>query len=168
MGEDKALLPFEGKSLLETLHSRAGAYFDEVVLLSASRQYDTDLRFIPDARTDAGPLGGLLSAMMDDSAGQTHIAVIPVDLPMISEQTLIHIAHGEIEPALQALVARAGDSIQPLAGVYRTDLVKQLEDYLDGGERQVMGFLDRLEHAFFDVPHKDILNINTPRDYKEL
>ena len=167
MGTDKALLRLEGSTFLNRLISRSRPFFREVVLLCAGNRYPDPLRHIADARLDIGPLGGLLAAL-HDCDDQPHIAVLPVDSPRISGQTLSYLAQAMPGPDLDALIARSGTEVQPLMGIYKVRVSKRLGPYLDGGGRRVMGFLDTVDYAFFDVGWKDISNINTPDDYKRL
>ncbi|NIJ78685.1 molybdopterin-guanine dinucleotide biosynthesis protein A [Xanthomonas campestris] len=80
MGQDKALLPWRGRSLLEHMQALlrdAGAH---KVVISGDRP---DYAGIADAQPDLGPLGGLASAI-DRVADATTLVVVPVDMPLLS------------------------------------------------------------------------------------
>ncbi|MEX0929657.1 MAG: molybdenum cofactor guanylyltransferase [Balneolales bacterium] len=169
MGRDKALLEFEGKPLLERQYERSKSYFNEVVLLSGTHNYQTHLRQLPDALPDAGPLGGLLAALQEHTGvGNTYIALIPVDVPKLSNETLKWLAYTVPEDDTDAIVIRSGEIIQPLAGLYRSTLAGRLSNFLGRGERRVMRFLKELSHTYVEVSPGAMENINTPEDFKRL
>ncbi|MEE5090935.1 molybdenum cofactor guanylyltransferase [Xanthomonas euvesicatoria] len=84
MGQDKALLPWHGRPLLERMQAllrRAGA---QHVVVSGNRP---EYAGIADLQPDLGPLGGLASviAVADDA---TTLVVVPVDMPLLSAALL--------------------------------------------------------------------------------
>ncbi|KQQ75732.1 molybdopterin-guanine dinucleotide biosynthesis protein A [Xanthomonas sp. Leaf131] len=84
MGQDKALLPWRGRPLLEhmqTLLRNAGA---RDVLISGDRP---GYAGIADAQPDLGPLGGLAS-VIDRVADAATLIVVPVDMPLLSKPLL--------------------------------------------------------------------------------
>jgi len=165
MGRDKSGLVFEGKTLLDRLVNRTEHFFDTVTLLGADKYLESGIRQIPDAVADAGPLGGLLAALLDTN--EDTIALLPVDLPLISDDTLLKIS---VKPDKKpdARIARSSSRVQPLLGLYRTHTAPVLHNYLNTGKRSVMGFLDLIDHHTFDVDEREITNINTPDQYKKL
>lgn len=165
MGRDKSGLDFEGSTLLNRIIDRASLHFSSVTLLSNDKYAHSSHRQIPDAFADAGPLGGLLAALLDSS--EETIAIVPVDLPLISDKTLVRIST-EPDTHPDALVAGSSERIQPLLGIYRTRTAPLLDNYLKAGKRSVMGFLDLINHQTFEVGEHEITNINTPGQYQSM
>lgn len=166
MGTNKPTLPFRNQSILGHILSGACNYFETIILIAGEHKYDTALRHIPDAISDAGPLSGLLSALRDTR--NDSIALLPVDLPLVSEKTLARLASETVPADKMALLARHQQSIQPLIGVYSRTLAQPLNDYLESGERSVFRFVDTLSCGFFPVEDEELTNINTPGDYQTL
>jgi molybdenum cofactor guanylyltransferase len=163
MGSDKSQLKINGSSFLTHLVNRTNTLFNSVILLSGTYPInDTEHRQIPDAVPDAGPLGGLLAAVHNTSG--TSIAILAVDLPLISDRTLKRLQSCSPDPA-DALVAKSKQRVQPLAGIYRTKIATALEDYLQSGRRSVVGFFEEIHCDYFSVEEHEIRNINTPEDY---
>ncbi|MCL1532621.1 molybdenum cofactor guanylyltransferase [Xanthomonas nasturtii] len=84
MGQDKALLPWHGRPLLEQMQAllrKAGA---QQVLVSGNRP---DYAGIADAQPDLGPLGGLASVLARVPDAIT-LVVVPVDMPLLSAALL--------------------------------------------------------------------------------
>lgn len=168
MGRDKALLMVEDEPLLNRQIRCASPYFSETILLNGPNRYDVNLRSVPDAINDAGPLSGLLAALKDAGSSYDQIAVIPVDLPSLSDETLARLATVSLSGGPDALLLTDGRSPQPLAGIYRTSVINPLQHFLDSGQRMVMKFLEQLQADHLTVPPEELTNINYPEDYRSL
>lgn len=167
MGRDKALINMEGKSLLEQQVKKGEANFDEVILLNGQNIYSIENRKLPDKIKDAGPLAGLLEALKDGADhSMSHIAIIPVDLPFLSETTLKRLSTMELLKTDDVSFLRSGDDLQPLSGVYNTDtdLVDNLAHYLRTGNRMVFGFINQLRYSTIEVKRSELKNFNRPED----
>lgn len=90
MGSDKALLPWQGRPLIEhQLGVLREAGVDEI-RVSGSRE---DYAGIADTMPQAGPLGGL-AGIAQALAGDAELLVIPVDMPLL-QPALLHRLHSE-------------------------------------------------------------------------
>lgn len=79
MGQDKALLPWRGRPLLDhQLDVLREAGVDEVRVSGQRPAY----RGVADATPQAGPLGGL-DGIARAEAGEVDLLVIPVDMPLL-------------------------------------------------------------------------------------
>ncbi|MCC5908625.1 MAG: molybdenum cofactor guanylyltransferase [Balneolaceae bacterium] len=165
MGRDKAHLLLDGETLLNRQIRQASRFFDNIILLSGPNRYETSLRQIPDAIPDAGPLSGLLAALEDSKPGQEQIAVLPVDVPFVSDQTLQLLSSKQIFGQADAWVLRNGERIQPLAGIFTRAITRELRMNLQNGHRMVMKFLETLEVGCLNVGKNELRNINFPEDY---
>lgn len=169
MGSDKALLAINDSFFLEILINKAGPFFREIILLSGPNSYQTGKRRLHDAVIEAGPLGGLLSALKDaEATGHSHLAMIPVDLPLFSETNFNYLSQHEPGQDIDVVIAKAGESVQPLAGIYNVRLTSVLEPYLDLNKRRVLGFISGTNHNFFWADQKELKNINSPDEYHEI
>lgn len=165
MGKEKFSLEYQGKTFLDHILKKSLPLFDRVILLGANRSIPGNLPRIPDAMDNSGPLGGLLAALQHSS--EASIAMIPVDLPLISKDTLNRLNKGATQNKA-ALVAKSKERVQPLVGIYQTRLAPELEKYLSSGKRSVMGLIDEIDYGTFRVSDEEIVNINTPEEYKNL
>ena len=146
MGTDKALLSFGEQSLLEYQIERCQPFFYEVLLLSGQRNYPVPVRHVHDVRPDAGPLCGLLSALRDaidmgepgrgggstadvpenlpvesrNPSEEPSVAIMAVDLPMVSTGVLRMMATTVMPEGVDAFIADAapvpGSSAQTAGG----------------------------------------------------
>ena len=169
-GRDKFLLPFGEGILLEHILGRARPQVGEVVL-----SFNGDLKqvepfglsVVRDTIEDAGPLGGVLAGLR--AAEERHydyllsfagdVPFVPVDYRDRLEQAV----GGE---NVMAAVARSGDRVHPVMGLWSVSLARDLEAYLLSGERKVMTWLDRhnYQEVVWDDTPDPFMNINTPED----
>lgn len=165
MGSDKAMLNVGGDSLLERQIRKAKPFFDEIVLLTGRNSYQMDNRQLKDEIEDAGPLAGLLEALKDAAShSMRYVAIIPVDLPGLSESTLKKLSESASADPSDAVLLQAGEDLQPLAGVYSTALRDKLTHYLESGNRMVFGFVNSLNFSTIEVNEKELKNVNRPGD----
>ncbi|MBB5866229.1 molybdenum cofactor guanylyltransferase [Xanthomonas sp. 3058] len=97
MGQDKALLSWRGRPLLEHMQAvlrEAGAH---AVLISGAR---AGYAGIADTQPDLGPLGGLVS-VIERVSDTTTLVVVPVDMPLLSRSLLDRL----LAPSAQRCVA---------------------------------------------------------------
>jgi molybdopterin-guanine dinucleotide biosynthesis protein A len=119
MGSDKALLTFEGQTLLErqiTLLRTAG--IDDLL---ASRPAGTDssaaikgVRVIADTRSDSGPLAGIERAL--DEARHELVLVVAVDMPALSLPLLVELIRACSRG--RGVVPVFESQLEPLAAIY--------------------------------------------------
>ena len=130
---------------------------------------------IPDAVLDppvSGPITGLFTAL--NAANTEWIAVLAVDLPLLSEAFLRRL-WGMRDTDCDAIIPIQPDGRrQPLCGFYRVKpTIAAARDALSGGQRSMHGVLDRLvvkplQFAdYSDLPNSEnlLLNVNTPEDH---
>ena len=106
MGQDKASLPYDDDTLLEYQAERCRSLFHEVVLLSGQKTYPVPDRHVFDEEADAGPLSGILSGLKDPG-DQESVAVMAVDLPMTTLETLRLLATRDMPGGTDVLIADA-------------------------------------------------------------
>jgi molybdopterin-guanine dinucleotide biosynthesis protein A len=143
MGSPKALLPWEGGDLLSHAIARLSeAGFDPVCLGPADWAKRHGVPALADAAADAGPLAGVLAAVSNGDA-----FLIAVDMPWLTAGDMKTLAaHGA---ALGTLTLPAQNGmLRALCGYWPRDLAQPLADYLQEGERRVIGFADRVAHRY--------------------
>jgi molybdopterin-guanine dinucleotide biosynthesis protein A len=168
MGRDKALLPLDGRPLIETIIRRLSERFDDI-LVSARRADDyrfLGLEVVPDAEPGQGPLRGLASTLprtKHDLAFVTACDVPRIDLEFV--ERLIALADGQD----LVLPFRPPDLHEPLFAVYRRSVVGPAEDILAAGKRSLLELLDKVRVRRVEIPEGLSLgNINTRSDYRRL
>jgi molybdopterin-guanine dinucleotide biosynthesis protein A len=165
MGRDKALLPFRGRTLLETVASAVQEAAGCVSIVGSPEKYEgLGLRVIPDLRPGCGPLAGIESALSDSAA--EWVLIVACDMPGV-DTIFFHSLIGQIGPEVQAVIPVAADGrIHPLAAVYHTSALPVVSAALDRGVRKVLNALEPLRINC--LPVTDLSNANTPEDWAAL
>ena len=171
MGQDKALLEYEGQTFLEHVIAAARPLAREVLLVTdrADRYAVRDVRVVVDFLADGGPVAGIVSGLM--AAGPGVHVVVPCDMPLVSGSVLKMLL-GACSPSWDAAIPELHGEPEPLYGVYRDTALPKLRRYLESGRRSARGALaelnvnrigmDALRRADPDLT--SFHNINTPQE----
>ena len=164
MGQDKGLVPVNGKPLFMHIASRLAPQVHTILVSSNLNQksYAAHYPVIGDLIPDfAGPLSGMLSALV---ASKTEwVVCVPCDVPGFPDDLVQRLwqARGNAPAVYAADVER----VHPALCLLNKSLIPSLREYLEQGERKVMFFLNQCaaQQARFDHA-KDFANLNTPED----
>jgi molybdopterin-guanine dinucleotide biosynthesis protein A len=168
MGCDKALLPFRGGRLVESVARAVGLAAGSAVLVGNPRLYE-HLGFpaIPDLYPGTGPLGAILTALHHTSADWNLVAAC--DMPELSAdflKLLIETAAAGRAGADALVPAGPSGRPEPLCAVYCRRSRPALERALGRGVRSVRAALESLHVAVVAVPEfKPFQNMNTPEEW---
>ena len=181
MGEDKALLEFGGRTMLERAAAAlAEARVSPVKIVVNERQAGffrerfPSFALVTDVYPERGALGGLHAALADC---RTDFAVLlAVDLPYVTGAALAKLVAAAARTQTGACVPQQADGrLQPLAAVYRVaDCRPAVEAQLAGGASLAMrDLLARIEHRTIPQTELDgaedlFFNINRPEDLAAL
>jgi molybdopterin-guanine dinucleotide biosynthesis protein A len=163
MGRDKALLPWQGRTLLEHMRGllmQAGA---ERVWVSGD--YPT-FGGIPDQVARCGPLGGLHSVMQQMPDSQAW--VVAVDTPLLAPGLLQRLA-GEGLGACTIFDGHPFPMLLTVDYATRSVLAAMLDDA--EGPRSVQAFQRRLQMhvlALESVDEACLVNCNTPEQWEDV
>lgn len=163
MGRDKALLPWQGRTLLEHMRGLLRVAGAERVWVSG--RYPA-FDGVPDRVTRCGPLGGLFSVAQQMPDGPAW--VVPVDTPRLTPELLRQLRDGHRGPC----TAFEG---QPLPMMFNVDnesrnlLESMIHDPL--GPRSLQAFQRRLDVQTLRLAHVDesaLVNCNTPTQWEDV
>jgi len=169
MGRDKALLPWQGSTLLDHAIARLAAVCSDVRILCGPvpRYEDRGRLLVVDAIPDGGPLAALAAGL--ESAGDAAGLYLGVDLPLVSVALLAALADMEGD----AVVPVAPGGPEPLCALYRPGCRAAVRARLAAGERKMTSFwadvrvrtLEGEALAAFGDPRRIFHNVNAPADY---
>lgn len=166
MGRDKALLPFRGRPLVESVARAVEVAAGSAILVGDSaRLGPTAYHTIPDLYPGEGPLGGILTALHHSTA--TWNLLTACDMPELSADFLSSLLAAAEESGADVLVP-AGPSgrPEPLCAVYRDAARAELARAFDAGVRKVTEAFGGLRTVRIAVPEfKPFQNVNTPEDW---
>ena len=167
-GTDKGLVEINGMPMCRIVIDALRPQVKEVIV-NANRNLHTYRRFgvrvVEDGMSGyLGPLAGFVSAMR--VAVTPWIISAPCDCPSVAAHyvdTMRTFDSGEFD----VVVATDGDRWQPTFMMARCDLVDDLENFLNSGERKIDRWFTRLRYRladFSDTPEL-FTNINTPEEH---
>lgn len=173
MGQNKALLKLEEKTLIEIMLEKVSD-FDEIFI--SSNEPDlytfTGVTVIMDQDKGFGPLQGILSCLAKSKYEQ--ISVLPCDAPLIPKELPQYIL--EQSNGYDATIATYNSNNEPLIATYNKSIMPILSELHSQGIGKVgMAFakcntnyveLDRI--STFGDPKKYLLNTNDPATFEIL
>ena len=166
-GQDKGLLPYRGRPLVEWvlagLKPQVGA-----ILISANRNPAAYARYGHPVLSDTlpdypGPLAGIREGLKATST--PWLLAVPCDMPHLPADCAARLMQAALAQHAQVAYARAaGDSHYAVLLMQRS-LAAALEAYLQAGGRSVHGFAIRQAALAVDFDDAQAFaNLNTPQD----
>ncbi len=173
MGRDKALLAWGETTLLDHALERLRSVCGSVHILSGveARYADRGVPVDVDAMAGAGPLGGVLTGLLQLGPASALGLFLAVDVPFASVPLLRRLV--ELAEDNDAVVPVAADGPHPLCAAYRATCLEPIRRRLEAGERRMTCFwpdvrvreVAAAELATFGAPAALLRNLNTPADY---
>lgn len=176
MGQNKALLPFLGRPLIERVLQRVAPFADEL-LITGNRPEELAFLGLPvvaDLEPGRGALGGLYTAL--SAARFPWVGVVACDMPFASSALLA--AEWELAAAagVDGAVPWLEAGYEPFHAVYRKDTCQAVvKAALEAGEERLISwfpaarliFLTSEEVRRCDPSGLAFFNINTPEEYQQ-
>lgn len=145
---------------LATLGDIAGDIF--VVGPSHVSWTSRGLRVIPDEIPNAGPLGGIYTAIVRSPCDRT--LVVACDMPFLSSELLRQLA--AVKDA-DLVIPRHARGYEPLCAIYSRACAGDIRDRLARGLNEASRLPDGLRVTEIDVENERVfVNVNTPHDYE--
>ncbi|WP_159084368.1 molybdenum cofactor guanylyltransferase [Dongshaea marina] len=158
MGQDKASLLLDGRSLLQQLHEQLQSHCERLYVSGDYAGFDS----IPDRMTEQGPLGGIAS-VLEQLEDDRWLLFWPVDVPF--EGAVVKMFTRYLGQQISWDLLRLNRSPLPLM-VHNCERVREaLRLYLESGQRRVRGWAEQLSCHTLVLP-QELENINTPDDWQ--
>jgi len=169
MGEDKALLPVDGKPMVERVVDSLRPHFSEILVSTNSpERYEfLGLDMVPDRVPDQGPMMAVASSLERASNDLCFVAACDVVRPPAA--LMIELLRQARGGAQVVVPVDAKDRYEPLFGVYRRSARGVMTEALNRGARQLFGVYDHLETVVLPLPDGErVENVNTRPEYEAL
>lgn len=175
MGQDKALMPFLGKPLIQRIVAQLSPLADEVLVTtnqSAAYRF-LGLPLHPDIFTTNNALGGLYTALT--VARHPEVAVVACDMPFASS-SLLQFQVQILAEGWDLVIPQSAKGLEPLHAVYRRETCLPLiRNALENQRWKLTGWLAEAntrvlspaEIAPFDPSGLAFWNVNTPEAFAE-
>lgn len=120
------------------------------------------LRVVADEIPDAGPLGGIYTAIVRSPSERT--LVVACDMPFLSSALLRQLA--AVEDA-DLVIPRHANCYEPLCAIYSRACADDIKNRLARGLNEASRLPAGLRVTEFDVDNETFfVNVNTPHDYE--
>lgn len=176
MGQEKALLPFDGLPLIEYIVHRGKRLTDDIIVTTnkiESFQF-LNLPLYPDLLPQRGTLVGIHTAL--SAAKRPFVAIVGCDMPFFNPQMLAYQAQILFDSSADAVIPRNQDGLEPIHGVYRRDTcLAAVQIAFEKNLRSLIAWLKLLQVIEitedqirpFDPEMRAFTNLNTPEEYHQ-
>ena len=170
MGQDKANMLLDGRSLLEHVTATMRESFPKVMVSVRQLRAGVAMRQVCDEQADAGPLAGLIAGLA--RAEMPWVFAVACDMPFISVPVVERLAN--YRGKHQAVVPMVGGHPQPLAAFYATNSLDVMRASLATGDKSLRGMLKKLDVRYVseaelrecDPQLRSFFDLDTPQDYQ--
>ncbi len=165
MGQDKSILPINGKPIIEHIFEQIRPCFEQVLISSNDREKFAFLGVdvIPDKIPGQGPLMGILSSL----EASTHDLnfVVACDVPTIN--------HAFIRKMIRAVDGYDGvipvtkdSKYEPLFGIYRKSMIDPVREIVNAGGRKIDEVFSVCKIKYIEIADAEwYKNLNTMEEY---
>ena len=174
MGRDKRRLYWDGEPFLDRVCRLIGDLFDEILVVTAEKDYDCShlpVRLVTDVIPQKGSLGGLYTGLME--AKNSKIFVVACDMPFLLKESISRLC---LEPAgdVDVVVVKLSTGLQPLHARYSKRCAPFIEQMIQEGDLKIQNLISQpglrvelIQETLFDDidPYRQsFMNINSPAD----
>ena len=169
MGEDKALLPFDGfATLTEYQYTRLSKLFQSVYISTKeSSKFHFSANFIEDDKTSDtfAPTAGFIASFQQLKT--ECFFVISVDAPFIGETEIQKLIDAD-KKNNDATLARTAHGLEPMCGIYHKSLYPHFLDMQKNSQHKLNALLQqcKIDSILFENQEK-FLNLNHPHEYSK-
>jgi len=175
MGQDKALLPFLGRPLIERVLGRVSAIADEVVVITNRPKgyHYLNIPLFPDVIPERGALGGLYTALK--VATHPKVAVVACDMPFANADILTRGRDILNNSNIDAVIPKTMRGLEPLHAVYRRDsCLPAVEAAIQADKWRMIAWHDDVNIHYLsqeeihrvDPQKYTFMNLNTPEEFQ--
>jgi molybdopterin-guanine dinucleotide biosynthesis protein A len=174
MGQDKALLPLGGRSVIERVIERVLPLSDDVTIITdlPGKYRHLGYRMVGDVYPGKGSLGGIYTAI--HAAQYVYCVVVACDMPLLNTDLLAYLAG--LAPGFDVVVPRIEGFPETMHAVYGKGCLEPIQQQLLADQLKIIGFFDDVrvryveydEVSRFDPTFRSFININTPDDWERV
>ncbi len=181
-GGDKGLLQLGDRSMLAHVIKRLSPQAGPLVLNAngdPARFAELGLPVVADTMQGfVGPLGGVLAGLRwaaEHAPAATHVVSVSADAPFLPADLVARLEQAVAGRPTAIALARSGDEIHPVIGLWPVALADDLEAELEAGVRKVLRWTDKHGTVPVDFPFIAVgsaridpfFNANTPAELDE-
>lgn len=167
MGRDKALMPWKGSTLIESVAREVLNAAGNVTLIGSPERYgNLGFPVICDKIEGCGPLGGLHAALSVTTAEWN--VLVACDMPAVTRELLEELLGAAEASGADALVPQTPGGLEPLCAVYHVRLLSAVESAIHSKLLKMHDFVSKIDARRWPVPDSGLFrNLNTPQQLSE-
>lgn len=160
MGRDKALLPLDGRTLIDRVAGLVQRAAGNVTLIAPEGRY-MGYPVIPDLIANQGPLGGLYTALSATKASWN--LLVACDMPGVTLEFLENLLRAAESSAADCIIPQSAAGLDPLCAVYHRCCLAAAISSIERKVLKMHDFVATLQVQPFPVSNPAVLrNVNTP------
>lgn len=165
MKQDKTLVSFQGKPLIAyatNLFNELGIEY-HLSINSDQVHLKEEHTSIVDEFQDKGPLGGIVSAMKQL---ETHLLVIPVDMPFLSQSLMKELIDTrDIQEMVRCF--QLNGRLEPFPSIWKVNSTERLEQFISERQLSLQKCIAQLPHQLINSDDSALFrNMNSPQDLR--
>lgn len=171
MGKNKAWLPYQGESFIETIAKQCSGFSEILISVDEKEKYKTlPFPLIEDEKKEYGPLEGIYQLLRH--AREPYLLALATDMPLVQQDFLYAFANKMDEQA-DCLVLKAGGRVQPLCSIYSRSILPILEQMRREEEHRLRMLFDRVSVTYVNLEELNfeqsiISNVNDLVQYRQI
>jgi FdhD protein len=174
MGRNKALLPYNGKPLIESVYRVMAELFEQVAVVTNNPEAYAFLPClkIPDIHVGMGSIAGIHAGL--EWSPEERIFVAGCDMPFLEKELVRHLAALSVHES--GVVPCTPGGLEPLHAIYAKRLLPMLDEALTSDRKRIIDLVPLMkarvipaeEVAAISPQFRSFINLNTPEDYNGL
>lgn len=178
-GFDKARAELNGQTMLARMCGLVKEVAGSVSVVAASGRYaEFGGRMVDDHWPGQGPLGGIITALMDAHAQKhphTWCLIVGCDMPFLTREWLAYLVKRALSSTSAVVAPRSALGLEPLCACWHAGATSKLQYAFEDGVRKVtdamkrvdMEVVDESDWKRFDKAGRLFWNMNTQAEYEE-
>ena len=173
MGEDKALLPFGDRPIVERMLEELRPHFDDLILVTNHPErfwHLSGVRLVSDVHPGEGALGGIFSGLLA-SVGRHHL-IVSCDLPFLNHLLLDYL--WSLRNWGDVVVPLTHEGLSPMLAVYDRHALPAIRRALDAGVTDPIALYPELKVHYvredeivrYDPLLRSLRHVSTPEAYQ--
>lgn len=174
MGRNKALLPYNGTPLIESVYRVMAELFEKVAIVTNSPDEYAFLPCpkIPDIHVGKGSIAGIHAGLA--WSPEERLFVVGCDMPFLEKELIRHLA--ALSAGESGVVPCTPGGLEPLHAIYAKRLLPLLDEALTSDRKRIIDLVDLMgarvvpagEIAAVSPLFRSFINLNTPEDFNAL
>jgi molybdopterin-guanine dinucleotide biosynthesis protein A len=166
-GENKALMEFKERQMLEHILDVIKPIFDEIIFVSNDSSLDfksfTPTKIVADIIPNMGALSGIHAALT--ACSNPYSFVFACDMPLLDKNLILNQLKN-INSSIDAIIPKHPEGIEPLHGIYAKSSETVLKNHILSQEnKKISLFLSKIQTFYWEIPYYNaFVNINTENE----